>query len=140
MSRLSKLEVIETGSRRRWSLEEKRRILAESLAVPRNVSATARRYGLSASQLFGWRRLAREGKLALDDDAGFVPVVVGPDTAVPAAPTQCKPAMAAEWSAPAALSGSGRIEIVLSHPRRLILEGDVDAVAMARIVTALERT
>jgi len=42
-----------------WTLNEKQRIVAESYAVPRQVSATARRNGLSASQLFTWRRLAR---------------------------------------------------------------------------------
>jgi hypothetical protein len=51
-----------TGSRRRWTLEEKQRIVAESYGAPRRVSATARRNGLSASQLFTWRRLAREGR------------------------------------------------------------------------------
>ncbi len=61
MSKVSRLEVIETGARRRWSVEEKLRILAESERGARQVSATARRYGLSKSQLFIWRRLARQG-------------------------------------------------------------------------------
>jgi transposase len=43
--------VISSGARRRWTLEEKQRIVAESYAGSRLVSATARRYGLSASQL-----------------------------------------------------------------------------------------
>ncbi len=61
ISKVSRLEVISTGARRRWTLAEKRRIVAESFSAP--VSATARRNGLSASQLFNWRRLAREGRL-----------------------------------------------------------------------------
>ena len=52
---------------RRWTLDEKQRIVAESYAAPRQVSATARRNGLSASQLFTWRRLARDGRLAEAD-------------------------------------------------------------------------
>ena len=60
MSKVSRLEVLSTGARRRWTLAERRRIVAESYSAP--VSATARRNGLSASQLFNWRRLAREGR------------------------------------------------------------------------------
>jgi transposase len=64
MSKVSRLDVISTGARRRWPLVEKQRIVAESYGMPRIVSATARRNGLSASQLFTWRRLAKEGRLA----------------------------------------------------------------------------
>jgi transposase len=48
--------VVETGRRRRWSEEEKARIVLESLSEPRLVAATARRYGLSRSLLVTWRR------------------------------------------------------------------------------------
>src|ERR687890_532707 len=44
------------GRRRRWSLEEKARIVAESLDPATTASAVARRYGLHASQLFVWRQ------------------------------------------------------------------------------------
>ena len=138
MRQVSRIEVIETGSRRRWSIEEKQRILTESFSAPRTVSATARRYGLSTSQLFAWRRQARQGKLVLDGDAGFAPVVVAPETAVPE-PVPCASSEGAKAVAGAGSAGSSRIEIVLSYPRRLIVEGDVDAAAVARIVAALER-
>lgn len=45
-------------SRRNWPDETKARILGEALAPDANVSAVARRYGMSPSQLFGWRRKA----------------------------------------------------------------------------------
>ncbi len=78
--KVSTLEVIETGARRRWTLDEKQRIVAESFSAPRVVSATARRYGLSTSQLFNWRRQAREGRLGgEDEEPGFVPAIVVPD-------------------------------------------------------------
>jgi transposase len=64
IAKISRLEVIETGARRRWTLDQKRRIVAESQAGARQVSATARRHGLSPALLFTWRRLAREGRLA----------------------------------------------------------------------------
>src|SRR4051812_9610003 len=52
-----RLEVITgVGRRRRWSLEEKARIVAESLDPTTTSSAVARRYGLHASQLFVWRQ------------------------------------------------------------------------------------
>ena len=55
-----RLELITgTGRRRRWSTEDKARILFESLEPGANVSAVARRHGMSPQQLFGWRRTAR---------------------------------------------------------------------------------
>src|SRR6202048_1301572 len=47
------------GRSRRWSREEKARIVVESLAGGVSVSEVARRHGLSPQQLFGWRREAR---------------------------------------------------------------------------------
>jgi transposase len=41
--------------RRRWSLDDKARIVAESLDPVMTSSAVAQRYGLHASQLFVWR-------------------------------------------------------------------------------------
>ena len=62
ISALNRLEVVETGRRRRWSEEEKARIVLESLSEPRLVAAIARRYGLSRSLLVTWRRaFAAEG-------------------------------------------------------------------------------
>jgi transposase len=65
------------GGRRAWSAENKARIVAESLAAGANVSAVARRYGLLPQQIYTWRRLARQGVLALpaEDEIGFVPIV-----------------------------------------------------------------
>jgi transposase len=72
--------------RRRWSWEEKARIVAESLAVDAVASAVARRYGLHPNQLYAWRRKLRA---AADEAAdaravplGFVPVVVTEEAAV----------------------------------------------------------
>jgi transposase-like protein len=47
------------GRRRRWSSEDKARIVEESLANGVSVSEVARRHGLSPQQLFAWRREAR---------------------------------------------------------------------------------
>ena len=53
------------GRRRRWSAEDKARIVAEALAPGAVVSEVARRWQLSSQQVFGWRREARAGLLAL---------------------------------------------------------------------------
>ena len=56
-----RLELITgTGRRRPWSSDDKIAIIVESLVPGANVSAVARRHGLSPQQLFGWRREARE--------------------------------------------------------------------------------
>src|SRR5689334_11713914 len=66
------------GRRRRWSALEKAQIVAETLAPGASVSALARRWQVSAQQVFGWRREARGGLLALSTagtEASFVPIV-----------------------------------------------------------------
>ena len=50
-------------SRRRWSAEEKARIVRESFWPGKRVEDVAVRYGLSRKQLSAWRSLARRGKL-----------------------------------------------------------------------------
>src|SRR5215207_10132670 len=54
-----RLEVVETGRRRRWSDDEKLRIVLESLEAPRAISSTARRHGILRSLLITWRRSFR---------------------------------------------------------------------------------
>jgi transposase len=137
MPKVSTLEVIETGARRRWTLGEKQRIVAESFSAPRVVSVTARRHGLSTSQLFNWRRQAREGKLVGEDEGpGFVPAIVAPDGPREAtvAETQSTPS-----DGSAARPSGGRMVIVLSGGCRVIVGNDVDAAALRRVITALER-
>jgi len=61
------IEVIEParpGRRRRFSAEEKRKILAESEMPGSSISLAGRRYGISTSLLFKWRRLMEEGTLS----------------------------------------------------------------------------
>ena len=129
MPKLSRLDVITTRARRRWAVEEKRRIVAESYGAPRVVSATARRYGISTSQLYGWRRLALADRLGADDGVpGFAPAVMVPEKQAPTA------ALSASL-----VAGAGRMEIVLAGARRVIVDKEVDGAALARVIEVLER-
>jgi transposase len=72
------------GRRRKWSDEDKARIVAEIVASGASVCSIARRHGLSPQQLFGWRRQLREAAAGQTDseEVQFVPAVV--DAVVPA--------------------------------------------------------
>ncbi len=81
-----RLDVITgVGRRRRWSLEDKARIVAESLDPATTSSAVVRRYGLHASQLFTWRQqLQRRASAATEvSGPGFVPILLAEDSAAP---------------------------------------------------------
>jgi transposase len=47
--------------RRRWSVADKRRLVAETLAPGSSVSMVSRRYDVNANQLFRWRREQQAG-------------------------------------------------------------------------------
>jgi transposase len=118
------LEVVETGRRRRWTEDEKLRIVAESLSGSRLVSSTARRHGISRSLLTTWRRQFRvQPHRAGESCTEFVPAVVLAES----------PA-----SSPPALS-STRMEIVVSRDRRIIVDAGVDVAALARVLDLLSR-
>ena len=108
--------------------------------MPRVVSATARRNGLSTSQLFTWRRLAREGRLAeADNPTAFVQAVIGCEPSTGSVAPLPEPIEAAESSASGPSVTLGRIEIVLVCGRRVMVDNSVDAAALARVLTVLER-
>ena len=78
------------GRRRAWSQDEKATIVAESEVTATSISAVARRHGLSVSQLFTWRRLARQ-EAAGDrrSELRFVPAVLMSEPLEPA-PVEAK--------------------------------------------------
>lgn len=125
-TQIERLEVVETGRRRRWSDDEKLRIVLESLRVPRAISSTARRYGISRSLLMQWHKLfcsAPDGAEA--ELTSFVPATVTPDpSAAPTVP---------------AVPASGRMVIVVGKDCRVIVDAGVDAAALARVLKVLER-
>jgi transposase len=62
---IDRLEIVDTGRRRRWSDREKLRIVEERLSGPRLASETARRNGISNQLLFSWRKAYRAGRLGV---------------------------------------------------------------------------
>jgi transposase len=65
------------GRRRRWTAQEKGRIVSEALNSGVPVAEIARRHDMSSQHLFNWIRAAKEGRLVLpaEEGAAFVPVV-----------------------------------------------------------------
>ena len=112
-----RVEVITgVGRRRRWTVEEKARIVAESLDPATTSSAVARRHGLHASQLFVWRQ--QFAAPAAREAPAFVPVVVTEGAAAPA-------------------EMAGRMEIALGTVV-VRVGADVDAAALRRVLEVVQ--
>ncbi|NDW08011.1 IS66-like element accessory protein TnpA [Jiella pacifica] len=119
-----RLEIVETGRRRRWSDEEKLKIVIKSMACPRLVSATARRYGISRSQLATWRRTFRDAPAGPDLVPTFVPAVLAPVSELPRQ---------------GSVATSSRMEIILTCGRRIVIDAGVDPEALARVIAVVDR-
>ena len=129
---VQRLEVVNTGRRRRWTLEEKLRIVEESYQGHRQVSATARRRDISPSLLYSWRKALGGSCLrgadeirpshGIEGQSGFAPAVVVSD----------------EVAQPRRTAAVGRMEILTVTGQRIIVGPDVDARALGRVVAALE--
>ena len=123
-AQVERLEVVDTGRRRRWSEDEKLKIVLESLRTSRQISATARRYGISRSLLIRWRRAFRaEHYDAAERQIDFVPAMVAPGLGV--------------MPVPAGSTNGGAIEIEFAAGVRMRITGAVDAVTLAAAVAAL---
>src|SRR5213594_1615717 len=70
------LETIRQTKRRRRSLEEKRRIVEETLESGASVARVARRHAVNANQVFYWRKKYREGRLGKDRSSNLLPVTI----------------------------------------------------------------
>ena len=113
-AQVERLEVVDTGRRRRWSEDEKLKIVLESLQAPRQVAATARRYGVSRSLLLRWRRSFRAEPKDVTHQTGFVPAMVVAESG---------PTLA--------------IEIEFAAGARMRITGTVDAATLKVAVAAL---
>ena len=117
---------------RRWPEAVKARIVAESFRPGSRVVEVARRRDLAPHQVSDWRRQARQGLLALPEDAMegltgdalpvFVPVSVGGDPEVPPG---------------AASAPEGVVSIEIGDGVVVRVPGDVSVERVAALVRAL---
>jgi transposase len=142
--------------RRRWTAEQKRRIVDETRAPGSSASVVARRHDVNANLLFKWKRQAEAGRLggslAAAEIPEFVPigVVGGAGDGGPALPARAPDAEAAIRRDAAAEPGASRrpsgfetragvIEIELPGGTRVRVDAFVDARALSRVLSALKR-
>jgi transposase len=121
--------------RRRWSQDDKARIVEETLAPGAKVTEVARRNGVAASVVFTWRRQARTIERV---GPHFVPVQIVP--AVEAG--EDNPKLQSEDDRrirPLSTARNGLIEIDLGNRRRIRVDAQVDPEALARVLDVLER-
>lgn len=87
--------------RRRWSTDDKARIVEETLVPGAIVSEVARRHGLTPQQVFTWRRLARRPVEPVPHRASplFVPALAAPAVTDPVIPVP-KPAVGKDQPEP----------------------------------------
>jgi len=120
--------------RRRWSHDDKMRIVEETLVPGAKVTEVARRNGVAASVVFTWRRQARTIEKV---GACFAPVqIAGTETGgespqlLPEDDRRVRSAAAARI---------GLIEIDLGNRRRIRVDAQFDPDALARVLDVLER-
>jgi transposase len=117
--------------RRRWSRDDKMRIIEETLAPGAVVSEIARRHGIATSLVFTWRRRARRA-----------PVVSAGPRLVPVQLATVAAESVRSIEASAATPGRkrcGLIEIELGDGKRVSVDENVDADALGRGLDVLSR-
>ncbi len=136
-------EVLVGPERRRWSDDEKARIIEESLRPSVQVADIARRHGVSRGLLYTWRRAARcaPASPVVPPEPAFVPVLLSTPqgSQLPVAASEAIDPDRASRGTPQrrALSG-GEIEVVLPGGARLTLRGRVEATALRAVLAALK--
>jgi transposase len=128
------LEII-TGRerRRRWSTEEKLRIVEESTEPGAVMRAVAARNGVCESLLYAWRRQKRDGILRESGTPAFVPVRVFEPPMTPMSSTSGSERAQSSRSE----TRSDLIEIELGDGRQVRVGRDVNLAALRRVLTAL---
>ena len=114
-----------TAKRRYRGLEEKRRIVEETLSEGASVALVARTHGVNANLVFNWRRLYQAGRLGGCDRAKLLPVKVTPKRT-------------GSWCelGSSAASSVGTIHIQLQHAK-VHIEGGADPVLLRVLLECL---
>jgi transposase len=111
--------------RRRWSLEEKMRIVAEAAAPGSSVSEVARRHDISRQNIYQWRCELKQQAVCPTGKAVFLPVEV----------TEDEPGRGVGCSGDAP---SHRVEIGLRNGRTLRIAADIPDRVLVRLIRAAE--
>ncbi len=120
------LSAADCGRRRHWSDADKARIVEESLVGHRQVSATARRHGISRSLLTVWRRQYRNGELGGVGSSAFIPLTFSAEPPVSSS------------TAPVPLDAEAKVEIALRNGRRLVVPANIAPEALARLLPVVD--
>jgi transposase len=122
--------------RKRWSVEEKRRIVELTLVPGASVARIAQAEGVNANQVFLWRRAYRKGELL--SGSALLPVVIEADGRGGAdlTPDLEVAQAAAEQSAP---TPSGAIHIELPGRAAISVERGADRALLRTILESLCR-
>src|SRR5215207_7860711 len=129
---MPRVEIFQGQARRRWSDEDKRRLVTETLAPGATVHGVARRHGVNTSQLFTWRkRFCAEASRPRSVPAvpGFAAVALAP--AILPIPINDTPQPSA------AATSSGLIEIELPGGGRVRISGAPDPATVTAALQAL---
>ena len=123
------IEII-TGKerRRRWSAEEKLRIVTESHEPGACVTAVAARHDVYPSLVFAWRRQFRVGRLPSPASPGFVPVRLLGSAPRTDSPPRCSAASDAGASTGIEIALPDGTHLHISHAAQLPLLRGVLAV------------
>ena len=135
---MPRVEIFQERARRRWSDEDKRRLVDETWAPGATVHGVARRHGVNTSQLFTWRKRFRAEvghPMAPPAVPGFAAVEIAPAPAAAARPIPADDAT----RLPAAPTSSGLIEIELPYGGRVRISGTPDPATVAAALRALVR-
>ena len=112
--------------RRRFSIEQKRRIVEEALNSGDSFSVAARRHNINTNLLFKWRRQYRQGLLAGESGSTkLIPVTVAAEEPKT---TSLSAALATD---------TGHIELVLAKGHRLTIAGSVCPVTLRTVLECL---
>jgi len=131
-----RVEVITSVERRRrWSAQEKLRLVAESYQAEGGVGEGSGRAGLHRSLLQRWRRQVRDGALVAERQGApsFVPLAID-DRAAAGTPALATAVAGAPHGAV-----RGLVEIDLPNGCRVRFEQDISTAALRRIIGALVR-
>lgn len=136
--RRPRVELITRGERRRrWSIEQKQEIVAESLGLGTTPTEVARKHAISSGLLYTWRQQLLGAQIARPAPT-FAQVEIAGASSRLEAPDRIPMELAGPAEPPSLPRLEGLIEIVLPDGVTLRVDAQVDGRALRRVLGALE--